>query len=80
MTLLNKLNHFFLKKSMSKIKKLLSVAGIVGGALATLDAAQANFCGMPGLPACAVPEPGSLPLVIVGIAGAAVVARFFKKK
>ena len=65
---------------MKQPTKLLSLAGVIAGALATVDAAQANFCGMPGLPACAVPEPGSLPLVIAGIAGAVVVARFFKKK
>ena len=65
---------------MKQRTKLLFLAGVIAGALGTIDAAQANFCGMPGMPACEVPEPGSLPLVIAGIAGAVAVARFFKKK
>lgn len=48
--------------------------------LTTVDAALAFGCGEDGFPACPVPEPGSLPLVLAGIAGAVVVARFFKKK
>lgn len=50
------------------------------GLLATMEAAFANLCGTAPLPPCAVPEPGSLPLVIAGLVGAIAVARFFKKK
>ena len=48
---------------------------VYGSALALVNG---SGCGVGGNP-CNVPEPGSLPLVLVGIVGVAVVARFLKK-
>lgn len=56
------------------------VSQAVAGTLVTSGMAFASACGVPGTPACAVPEPGSLSLVVLGVAGAVVVSRFFKKK
>ncbi len=61
---------------MNKLSSLLSAAAL----LAVSRAAFAEPCGSFPLPACAVPEPSSLPLVTIGLVGAVVVARFFKKK
>lgn len=52
-----------------------SVAVVVGGLLSSAGAFAA-----PGPGFFVVPEPGSLPLVALGVVGAAVAARFFKKK
>jgi hypothetical protein len=62
------------------MKSVLKFAGATAtGLFALWGSALAEPCGAPPLPACNVPEPGSLPLVILAIAGAAVVARFLKK-
>lgn len=56
-----------------------SVGSVVGLFVVTVGSALADPCGAPGLPDCVVPEPSSLPLVIVGLVGAVLVGRFFKK-
>lgn len=61
---------------MNKLSAFFSAAAL----LAVAKVALAEPCGSFPLPACAVPEPSSLPLVTIGLVGAAVVARFFKKK
>jgi hypothetical protein len=60
------------------MKPILSFVGAVAATLAaTGSSAFAAIC-VPGQP-CAVPEPGSLALVAVAIAGVALVARKNKK-
>ena len=56
-----------------------SVGSVVGLFAVTVGSALAAPCGVPGLPDCAVPEPSSLPLVVVGLVGAVLVSRIFKK-
>ena len=65
---------------MKKQSLFTLFVGTLVGVLATVESALAEPCGSFPLPACTVPEPSSLPLVVAGIAGVAVVARFFKKK
>ena len=55
------------------------VVGFGAGLFALADAAWAVGCGGANEPPCTVPEPGSWALVVVGIAGAALAAKFFKK-
>jgi hypothetical protein len=62
---------------MNKLNFLLSSAAVL---LTTSLDAFAEPCGSFPLPACAVPEPSSLPLVSLGLVAAVVVARFFNKK
>lgn len=61
----------------STIKLLGSTAA---GWLLAAGPALAAPCGAAGLPACDVPEPSSLPLLLLGGVAAAIVARAFKKK
>lgn len=56
-----------------------SVGSVVGLFVVTVGSALADPCGAPGLPACVVPEPSSLPLVVLGLVGAVLVGRYFKK-
>lgn len=63
------------------MKLLVNYLGAVAaGIFGFVGFALADPCGGVGLPACTVPEPSSLPLVTLAIAGAAVVAKYFKKK
>lgn len=61
-------------KSISKF-----IGAVAAGFFALCGTAMADPCGGAGLPACVVPEPGSLPLVLLAVAGAVVVARIFRK-
>jgi hypothetical protein len=57
---------------------MMSIQKFIGAAVAfvaTSGSAFAAGCGVPGLPPCAVPEPSSLALVALAIAGVALVAR-----
>lgn len=61
-------------------KSIHTVVAAAFGALLLVSApAMAEICGEPGTPACEIPEPGSLPLTILGIGIAILVARRFKK-
>jgi len=60
-------------KSMSKF-----MAGTAAGFFALCSAVLAAPCGVAPAPACDVPEPSSLWLVAVGIAGVVFVARKLK--
>lgn len=62
---------------MKKISKF--IGAIVTGFFTMAGTAMAAPCGAPGLPDCQVPEPGSLYLMALGVVGAVVVARYFKK-
>ena len=54
----------------------MKIFALAIGALALLAPFNAAFAGLP----VAVPEPATLSLVAVGVAGALVAARFRKKK
>ena len=60
------------------MKSIQTLIGAVAVFAVTAGNAFAAVCGVPGAPACNVPEPGSLALVTLAIAGVALVAR--KKK
>lgn len=64
---------------ISKLKILSTTAAVW---LLASGAALAEPCGDAslGLPPCSVPEPGSIPLFILGAVAVGVAARFFKKK
>ena len=62
---------------ISKLQILATTAAVW---LLASGAALAEPCGNSPLPACAIPEPSSLPLFVLGAVAIGVVARFFKKK
>jgi hypothetical protein len=62
------------------ISKLNILATSAAVWLLASGAALAEPCGASPLPACSVPEPSSLPLIIVAAVAVGVAARLFKKK
>lgn len=59
--------------------KIITRSLFAAALLAQSALSLASPCGGPGLPPCAVPEPSTLPLLIAGIVGGLLVARWFKK-
>lgn len=68
--------YSFLKSSLAAVAGWVLLAN---SAMAN-DPTQSCGTNFPGAPACQVPEPGSLALVAVAIAGVVIAAKFSKKK